>query len=142
MAPLAERLQVARPVVAGVVIEMRGSQVDRRDPDAAVVHDVGPGRRPPAAIAPRVVRRVKPPSVRQAADGLPMRPTAKPAAADAVRSTGLEADAGADLGPIERVEPAVRAEGHGRGGFGGLSAATSMPEADRSRLRSVGDTSN
>src|SRR4051812_25777500 len=131
MTPLAQGLQVPGSVVARVVVEMCGGQVDRRGPDPAVVHDIRPRRRLTAAIAPRVVRRVEPAAVRQAAHGPPpMRSGTVSAAADTVRPRCLEPDAGADLRPVQWVEPAARMEGHGQGQLWRQALGPACPTPD------------
>src|SRR3954447_23309755 len=114
MATLAGSLEVAGPVVARVLLEVRRGQEDPGGPDPAVVHDVGPLGRLTVSIAPGVDRRIEPAAVRQAVHGPSLRLAAGPAAGDTVRPRCGEPDAGADLRPVQRTGPAVRAERHGR----------------------------
>src|SRR5271156_1022337 len=90
--PLAKAPEVTLPVVAWVMIEM-GCRRD--DPGLAHRHgflDVRPGAPPATMIAPRALPGVEPPAVRQAANGL----TVRPAAAFADAASALEAHPAAD----------------------------------------------
>src|SRR5271169_2080689 len=99
MAALAEAFQVALPVVARIMIEMRRRQDDAGLPELYRLLDIRPSRRPTAAVTPRMAHSVEPAAIGQATDGLSMRP-----AAPLADTTGaLEAHASTDLWPVDRV---------------------------------------
>ena len=102
VAALAETLQVALPVVARIMIEMRRRQDDAGLSERHRILDIRPSYWPAPTITPRVARGVEPTTIGQATDSLTMRPTAS--LADA--TSALEAHASADLRPVDRVEPA------------------------------------
>jgi hypothetical protein len=102
MAALAEAFQVALTVVARVMIEMCRRQDDAGLAELHRFLDIRPSRWPTPAVAPRVAHSVEPAAVRQAADGLTMRPTTP--LADTAGA--LEAHASADLRPVDRIKPA------------------------------------
>ena len=58
------------------MIEVRCGQDDAGSPDLRRLFEIGPARRPAAAIAPGVTRAVEPTSVGQAANSHAMRPAA------------------------------------------------------------------
>src|ERR1700738_268962 len=93
MAPLAQALEIAQPVIARVMIEVRRCQDDAGLPHLRCFLEIGPPRRPAAAISPGVSRGIEPTSIRQTANGDAMRPTAPLANA----GSALEAHAPADL---------------------------------------------
>ena len=102
VAALAETFQVALPVVARIMIEMRRRQDDAGLSERHRLLDIRPSRWPAPTITPRVARGVEPATIGQATDSLTMRP-----AASLADTTGaLEAHASADLRPVDRVEPA------------------------------------
>jgi hypothetical protein len=93
VAALTEAAQVAQAVVARIVIQVRGGQHDARRPHHRHLFEVGPAGGPAAPISPRVLRRIVPSPVRQAAHGSTMRP----AATLAYAVGALEADAPTEL---------------------------------------------
>ena len=102
VAALTQAFQVALPVVARIMIEMRRRQDDAGLPERHRLLDIRPSRWPAPAAAPGVAHRVEPTAIGQAADGLSVRP-----AAPLADTTGaLETHASADLRPVDRVEPA------------------------------------
>ena len=64
VAALAQALQIAPPVVTRVVVEVRRSQDHAGVPDLRGFDEIGPARRPTAAIAPNALRGIKPASRR------------------------------------------------------------------------------
>ena len=56
VAALAQALQIAPPVVTRVVVEVRRSQDHAGVPDLRGFDEIGPARRPTAAIAPNALR--------------------------------------------------------------------------------------
>lgn len=117
VASLAERGQVTRAVVAGVVVEMRTGQdhagaaerQGRRDAcQAGLCADHGRGARqrpyPPApAITPAGAGVVPPGAIAQMHDVAPVRPSAMLA----LPLGAVEADQRGQLTPVDRVEPAM-----------------------------------
>jgi hypothetical protein len=102
VAALAETLQVALPVVARIMIEMRRRQDDAGLSERHRILDIRPSRWPAPTITPRVARGVEPATIGQATDSLAMRP-----AASLADTTGaLEAHPSADLRPVDRIKPA------------------------------------
>jgi hypothetical protein len=93
MAPLAQALEIAQPVIARVMIEVRRRQDDAGSPHLRRLLEVGPPGWPATAIAPSASRGIEPTSIRQTANGDAMRPTAPLANA----GSALEAHAPADL---------------------------------------------
>jgi hypothetical protein len=81
VAALAQALEVTQPVVARVMIEMGRGQHDASVPDLGGFDEIGPARRPAAAVAPGVYRGIKPKPVGQTAHGHPMRPATSLASA-------------------------------------------------------------
>lgn len=115
VAPLAERLQVPRPVVRRIVVEMRGREHDTGGPGARAGRG---GRRLPthsaaSAVAPGLRLGIPPCAVTQMADDLAVWPPA--AFAPAARP--LEADHGRELRPVDRIEPAMLRPDRDRSGF-------------------------
>jgi len=102
VAALTQAFQVALPVVARIMIEMRRRQDDAGPPEGHRLLDIRPSCWPAPAAAPGVAHRVEPTAIGQAADGLSVRP----AAPLADTSGALETHASADLRPVDRVEPA------------------------------------
>src|SRR5689334_21568514 len=76
MASLTEAAEIAQPVVAGIVVEMRGSEHNAGGILARHLLEVGPARRPATTVAPSATPRVEPAPVRKATNGEPMRPAA------------------------------------------------------------------
>ena len=101
MAALAEALQVAEPVVAGIMIEMDGGQRDARVPYARRLDDIRPGRSPATVVAPGVPVSIKPASVGQAANCFAVRPATFLAHAEGP----LESHVATELRPVDRIEP-------------------------------------
>ena len=136
VAALAKALQVTRPIVCRVVIEVRRGEDDARVANAGRLLDVRPAGCPAAASALGARGGVEPTAVGQAADGLAMWPSASLAATTAT----LEPHLPADLWPVDRVEPAqLRLDRHR--GFRSLFAeeaidarpADAEPAGDRRR---------
>jgi hypothetical protein len=114
VAPLAEAFQVAQPVVARIMIEMRGGEDDTGLPHLHGFLEIWPAGWPTAAASPRMSCRIEPAAIRQASDGLTMRP----AAAFTGAPRPLEADAPANLPPVDRIEPSqFTLYWHGHSGF-------------------------
>ncbi len=63
MTALTERLQIAQPVVAGVVIEMRRRQHDPHFLERRILTVVGPGDRLASIIPPKLILWVKPAAI-------------------------------------------------------------------------------
>src|SRR6516162_1642520 len=101
MAPLAQALEIAQPVIARIMIEVCRRQDDAGSPHLRRLLEIGPTRRPPVAISPGVSRGIEPTSIRQTANGDAVRPTAPLANA----GSALEAHAPADLRPVAGIEP-------------------------------------
>ncbi len=99
---LAQALQIAQPIIARVMIKMGSGQNYASVADLRGFNEIGPTRRPPAAIAPGATGRIKPAPVGQTSDFDPMRPAA--GLADA--GSALEPHLLADLPPIRRIKPA------------------------------------
>ena len=100
---LAERLQVARTVVRGIMVEMRCRQIHARRPDLSQGDRLRPVPQGPAlAVAPSPAFGVPPASVAETNDDLAMWPRATLAAA----FRPLEADHDRKLPPIDWIEPA------------------------------------
>ena len=76
VAALAQALEIAQPVVAGVMVEMRCRQDHAGLPDLQRFHEIGPSGRPAAAVAPGAASGVEPASVGQTANRHAMRPAA------------------------------------------------------------------
>ena len=76
MAALAEASEVAEPVVARVMIEMRRGQNDARRPHLDGLLEVWPARHPAPGIAPSPTLRVEPAAVRKSPHSLPVGPPA------------------------------------------------------------------
>ena len=76
VAALAETFQVALPVVARIMIEMRRRQDDAGLSERHRLLDVRPSRWPAPTITPRVACGVEPAAIGQAADGLTVPPSA------------------------------------------------------------------
>ena len=68
MTALAEAGEIARPVVAWIVVDVSGREHDARDPLARHLQEVGPARRMAAAIAPGPQAGIEPTPIRKAAD--------------------------------------------------------------------------
>ncbi len=103
MAPLAERGQVARRIIGRIMVQMRARDIDprdandRRDPSAGRAHPAS------ASITPLSAIGVPPAAIAQVKHAPPMR---TPAMLAAPLGTA-EADQPRQLGPVDRVEPAM-----------------------------------
>src|SRR4051794_38862640 len=102
VAALAQRLEVAEPGILRVVVEVRRAEPDSPRLRARVVDHVRPGRRLPRVVAPGPRGLVVPAAVAELDHQRAVRPATRLAAA----ARALEADAGADQPPVDRVEPA------------------------------------
>ena len=102
VATLAKALQIARPIVARIVVEVGGGENDPRLSYPGCLLDVGPASEPSTIIAPSLTSGVKPASIRQAANSCAMRSAAT--LADAAGA--LEAHIPAQLRPVDRIKPA------------------------------------
>ncbi len=105
MAPLAQRYEVARAVVGGVVIPVGSRQHHAGGPDLLLEvlnlqHTTNP---PPLPVSPGLPLPIPPAAVAQVAGDPPVRT----AAALALSLGALEADHGGELLPVNGVEPAV-----------------------------------
>ncbi len=105
MAPLAERHEVARPVVGGVMVPVSSREHHTGGPhlhwevlDLQRTPDL-----PTCPVAPCRALRIPPASIAEVTDHPPMRP---PAFLTLALRT-LEADEGGELRPVDGVEPAV-----------------------------------
>lgn len=128
VATLAERGEVARPVVARIVVEMRAGEHDARDEqprrrlepgehELFALDRVGMPERadtPPPAIAPDAAIVIPPPAVAEVPDRAPMRTGAMLAAAPGA----AEPDEARQLAPVDRVQPAVLGRDRHEGDFG------------------------
>ena len=101
VAALAKALQIAPPIIARVVIQMRCRQYDaglshlRR-----VLDEIRPPRRPAVAIAPSMTGGIEPTPIRQTPNYHSMRP-----AASLTNPGGaLETDSPADLRPVAGID--------------------------------------
>jgi hypothetical protein len=93
VAALAETLEIAPPVIARVVIEVRRRQDNTGSSQLCGCLEVRPPRRPASAIPPSATGRIEPTSIGQTPDCLSMRP-----AASLTNPGGaLETDSPADL---------------------------------------------
>jgi hypothetical protein len=63
MATLAERLQIAHPVIGGIMVEMRSHQHDLGCADSAVADSSKAGHGPSASIAPGLFLFVPPSTI-------------------------------------------------------------------------------
>jgi len=113
MAALAKALEVAQPIVAGVMIEMCCGQNDAGLPHMHGLLDVRPSRRASTAALPGAASRVEPPAVRQASNSFAVRP----ATSFADAAGALEADASTELWPVDWIVPSqLRFDRHGHPG--------------------------
>ena len=111
VAALTEALEIARPVVARIVIEVGGGQDDASPSYPCHLLDIGPGGGSAMVVTPSMTGGVEPASIRQTANICPMRP----AAALANPAGTLEARMPAGLRPVDRIEPAqFRSDRHFR----------------------------
>ena len=108
MAALAEASQIARPVVAGIVIKVRRGEHNTGLANSCCLNHVWPSCHPPAIIAPGVPVRVEPPAVGQAPNSFAVRPAAFLAQA----TSPLEPHKSAEFWPVYRVKPAHRSDRH------------------------------
>ena len=76
VAALTQALQIARPIVARIVVEVCGGQDDAGPSYPCGLSDIGPGGGLALVIAPRMTGSVEPAAVRQAANGFAMWPAA------------------------------------------------------------------
>lgn len=107
---LAERFQVAQPVVGGIVVEVGGRQHDTRRPGHAIIRHDQMVQGPTAPIAPYLGVLVPPAPVTKMADLAPVRPPT----GLAVPLGAIEPHYGGQLRPIHRVEPLeVGSDWHG-----------------------------
>lgn len=118
VATLAEGLEIARGVVAGVVVEMASREEHPRRAEAGQTRGRGGraerGEDTPSAAAPDLALLIPPPTVAEMIDELAMRP---PALFTAAVGAG-EADHGGELRPVDGIEPAMlRADRHQRASF-------------------------
>jgi hypothetical protein len=103
VAALAQRRQVARPVVAGIMVEMRARDIDAGRPDDRDQIRLARVRPPPLSIAPMPAIAIPPASVAEMHHPTTVRaptmfaPTLGTAEADYLRQ----------LGPIDRIEPTM-----------------------------------
>jgi hypothetical protein len=86
VAALTEATQVAQPVVGRIVVQVCGGEHHARRTQPRHLLEVGPAGGAAAPVAPCLPRRIKPPPVRQAAHGGPVRSAAALAYAPAARS--------------------------------------------------------
>src|SRR5690242_1339625 len=112
MAALAERPQIAGAAIAWIVVEMGGGQDHPPDAHCRIVDDVRPSRWSAAIISPKASLVIEPAAVGELSDPLTMWPATLLAAA----SGAAEADRGADLRPVDGIEPTeFGADRHGGG---------------------------
>lgn len=106
---LAQALEVAPPVIAGIVIKMCGGQDHSGLPLLYCLHEIRPTSVPAAAIAPTELRGVEPTAIGQAANPHAVRSTTS-----LTNTPGaLEPDPSADLRLIAWIELArLRSDGH------------------------------
>jgi hypothetical protein len=105
MAPLAQRHQIARAVVRGVVIPVSRREHHARGPELLLEaldleHTTNP---PPLPVSPGLTLWIPPAAVAQVTDHAPMWA----AAALALSLGALEADHDGELLPVDGIEPAV-----------------------------------
>src|SRR5271166_4181543 len=113
MAALAKALEVAQPIVAGVMIEMCCGQNDAGLPHMHGLLDVRPSRRASTAASPGAASGVEPPAVRQASNSFAVRP----ATSFADAAGALEADASTEFWPVDWIVPSqLRFDRHGHPG--------------------------
>ena len=106
---LAQAPEVAQPVVARVIIEVRRREHDAGVADLRRFDEIGPTRGPTSAVTPGVTGGIEPAAVGQTANGHAMRPTASLAHAGGA----LEPHPPADLRPIARIKlPHLRPDRH------------------------------
>ena len=111
VAALAECAEIARSIVAGVVVEVRCRQKDLGEEQAFIVSDrLGEAReRPAAATSPEFGAGIPPAAVAE----VPHHMSVWAAALLASPLCALETDRGRDLRPVDRVKPAMlRSDGH------------------------------
>src|SRR5271163_237112 len=101
VAALAQALEIAQPIIARVMIEVRRSQDHAGLTDLRRFHEIGPSGGSTATVAPGVTGGVEPASIGQTANGETMWPAASLARAGGA----LEAHAPADLQPVAGIEP-------------------------------------
>ena len=123
MAALAQAPEIAQPVVARIVIEMRRGQDHPGVPDLHGFHEIGPSGGPAAAIAPGVLSGVEPPPVGQATDG----DTMGPAASLAHAGSALEPHPATNLQPIVGIKPPHLTEGQRGEKRGGATGGAQVP---------------
>jgi hypothetical protein len=68
VAALAQALQIARPIISRVVIEVGGCEDDTGLPQPGCLFDIGPGCGPTVAVAPSWVSCVIPATIRQSSE--------------------------------------------------------------------------
>ena len=126
VAALAKALEVARVIVRRVMVKMRGRQHDPGRPLCKQIGRAGAGTAPSPAGAPAPRLRIQPTPVGQAGHRLPVRSPARLAAP----ASPAEPDGPAQLGPVDRVEPAqLRADRHQRAHIRAAMARSSSPTA-------------
>jgi hypothetical protein len=76
VAALAKALQIAQPIVGGIMIQVRSGQHNARGASGNQRQQVRPPRPPSMAIAPGPLDGIEPSPIRQTADQMSMRPTA------------------------------------------------------------------
>src|SRR3546814_5875287 len=124
VAPLAGRSQVARGVVGRIMVEVDAGDIDPRDTDDR--HEVyRPDPDPPSApVSPLPTIHVPPPSVAQGEYALTMRAMAMLAPPIGA----AEANGSRQLGPVDRVKPAM---------FGHDRHDDSMSQRERERKQKI-----
>ena len=105
VAALAERAEVSRAIVAGVMVEMRSGQ---EDPGGEPPLIAGEGfrklpQRAAAAVAPHACILVPPAPIAEVED----HATVRAAALLAAPFCATKPDRGRDLRPVDRVQPAI-----------------------------------
>lgn len=107
---LAERFQVAQPVIGGIVVEVSGRQHDARRPGHAIIWHDQTVQSSTALIAPCLGIIVPPAPVAEMVDLAPVRPPT----GLAVPLGAIEPHHGGQLRPVHRVEPLeVGSDRHG-----------------------------
>jgi hypothetical protein len=111
VATLAQALQVAKPIVPRIVIEMGRGQDYPRVADLGHFDKIGPACRSTVSAALDAMRRIKPSAIVQTADFHAVGPAAT--LADA--ASAIKANAPADVRPVARIKAAhLRLDRHYR----------------------------
>jgi hypothetical protein len=110
VAALTERAQIGHLVIGRIAVEVCRREHDARHPEPRCFHEIGPSRRPSAAVPPRCRLLIEPASVRQAAHKGQMTPTTTFAST----SSTCEPYMSTEVAPVRRVQRSqLSAYGHG-----------------------------